>query len=114
MAIAAIIRMIAITISSSIRLKPRESLLLSFPVRCWADLYFSSNCMTLSPDQSALLQRQAADCRSTAVRDVTDDAALIAEEGALAALSHVHRMSHNRVGLESVHPPLARVAVAPI
>src|ERR1700722_6345426 len=48
-----------------------------------------------------LLKRGAGDCRSAAVRGVTDDAALIAEKPALSTLSHVCRLSHNRVGLET-------------
>src|SRR5580700_8447785 len=100
MAIAAMIRMIAITMSSSIKLNPRESLPRSFPVCLPAELCFPSTRINFSRTPQ-LLERGAGDCWCAAVRGVTDHAALVAEEPALAALSHRCRLAHNRVGLET-------------
>src|ERR1700722_16061395 len=44
-----------------------------------------------------LLERGAGDCGGAAVGGVTDDAAFIAEEAALAGLSYGYRLSHNCV-----------------
>src|SRR5580704_2675355 len=70
-------------------------------ILCFEKLIAGRSSAPPCDSRKLLLKRRAGNCRRAAVRGVTDDAALVAEKPALAALSYVCRLSHNRVGLET-------------